>query len=264
MTKYKLTKIEDEFVGGNAGFKFYKTNDSSNDYNRVLETLNKGCMIISACRSRFGRSTDVEFNLTKDDIKKQLDSVGASYTDNQIDEYMEDIRKYPQDEHPTLELNKVYNFYATQKLKEDVNKLNFGYRPVWGLYQETGVISGDKETSFLIPYIPEKIGEEDFAKLAVELCDKYYQDAVLLTLPWMERAVFITKDYDIDAILKQKPRIANEEDMYLSQTKRTNSKPFTFEFDDMAKIISDSIIKIKSQFEKDAYKFDKGWRRVKN
>ncbi len=259
MSKYKLTKINDEIIGGHGGFKFYKTNDSSNDYNRVLETLNKGCIIVSACRSRFGRGGD-ESSVSKEEIKKQLDEFNCRYTDEDIDNY---IKARDNGEVGTLPLNRVYSSCATRKLKEELDKLNFGYRPVWGLYQETGVISGDKETSFLIPFIPEKISEEDFTKLAVELCDKYYQDAVLLTLPWMENTVYVTKDYDIDMILKQKPRIANEEDMYLSQTKRTNSKPFTFDFEDTAKIISDTIIKVKSQFSEDAYKFNKGWRRVK-
>lgn len=263
MSKYKLTKIEDTPIGGHGNFSFYKTDDSSNDYNRVLETLKKGSMIVSACRSRFGRSTDDELKLTKDDIKKQFNEMGGSCRDEEIDEYMEEIKKYPEGNHPTLELNRSYNFHSTMKLKEELDRLNFGYRPVWGLYQETGVISGDKETSFLVPYLPEKISEEDFTELAVKLCNKYYQDSVLLTLPWMEKAIYITKDYDIDVILKQKPRIANEEDMYLSQTKRTNSKPFTYDFEDTAKIISDSIQKCKHQFDFMAHHFDHGWRRVK-
>lgn len=211
-------------------YNFY---DSSNDYSRLLKTFQNGAFIISAFRQAFGRNGEPEtFNL----IKNQLDEFGIVYTDSDINDYMNNTN--------SARFMNYYNKCATNNLENELRSLGFGFRVSLGGYQEKGQTQGSEEISFIVPYQKEKMTEEEFTKIAVKLCNKYYQDSVLVILSWMENAVWLNNNSDIVAIFNKKPRISGETDFY-TETKKTNSPRFSFDGEEFydSKMLADKASK---------------------
>lgn len=79
------------------------------------------------------------------------------------------------------ELNKI----KTDKLAKDIRSYNLGYIRVLGGYAEDTGTDNEVEVTgelFFVPQ-PENISDEEFFNIAIELCRKYKQDSVLISMP---------------------------------------------------------------------------------
>lgn len=83
----------------------------------------------------------------------------------------------PQKDNETEEQAKKRNKNNTLSLKNDIRSYGFGFIPVDGGWKEDGQVS--YEASFFVPM--SKGNFEDFFKIAIDLCNKYEQYAVLVS-----------------------------------------------------------------------------------
>ena len=77
------------------------------------------------------------------------------------------------------------NKARTEQLARDLRANNLGFIRVLGGYIENKGTEDEKdvtEESFFVP-IPKNYSEEDFFNVAIELCKKYNQDSVLISMP---------------------------------------------------------------------------------
>ena len=69
------------------------------------------------------------------------------------------------------------------ELQKDIRAKNLGYVSTLGGFEEedkdTGLPVKVTELSFIVPYNPNVISQEDFFEFAVDMCKKYNQDSVL-------------------------------------------------------------------------------------
>ena len=77
------------------------------------------------------------------------------------------------------------NKARTEQLAKDLRTYNLGFIRVLGGYIENKGIEDERdvtEESFFVP-MPKNYNEEDFFNIAIELCKKYNQDSVLISMP---------------------------------------------------------------------------------
>ena len=77
------------------------------------------------------------------------------------------------------------NAKKTDELAEDIRSENLGYIRILGGYIENKGTEDEKEVteeSFFVPK-PKDMSDEDFFNIAIDLCKKYNQDSVLISLP---------------------------------------------------------------------------------
>lgn len=221
-------------------------NDSSSDMSRLLNTFEKGFMIISACRSSF----DIDKSLPNYEelVKQELDKYNIDYN-----KYLE---KYSFEEiKPTL--LREWNLAKTKQLENDLASYGFGFRASMGGFIENGKEQAD-EMPFVVPYEYEDYDELEFVNIALKLCKKYNQDSVLVMIPSLEQPFWLNQNADIDAIFKKKPKLNTNNDYY-TKTNKTNSKPFTFEMIDSVK---KRVMLVNSNDHKLRKVYDRyGWRK---
>ncbi len=241
----------------NSYYEFFDDlDDSSNDYNRLLTTFEKGAFIISGCRSRFN-AEDVE------GIKKQLDYMGVSYTQEELNKLQE--TNCDLNSGVYKHLIQRYNSKATYDLEKDLKNMGYGFRASYGGYQEDISSTPSKEFSFIVPYIDSKTVQE-FQNDLAKLITKYIQDSGLIIHPNLNegKPYYMKADKSIDfGFGQKKPSFKKEEDQYFTETKKTNSKPFVFkDANDLAKEYSKTSMKIKNQFSLLRITYGKkGWSR---
>ena len=218
-------------------YEFYDdTEDSSNDYSRLLETFKKGAFIISACRSKFEKDTI-------ENIKSQLDNYKVPYTQEELNS----LERSNCDSTSGIYKHLIdrYNATTTKSLENDLRNMGYGFRASYGGYQENINSVPTREMSFIVPYISSKT-EEQFKNDLVYLVDKYIQDSGLIVLPNLNdgKPFYITNKSEKAFEFQQKlPSFKKPEDQYFTETKKTNSKAFIFKdsklsIEDLAKEFS--------------------------
>lgn len=205
-------------------YEFYDKSgveDSSNDYNRILTAIDKGAFIISGCRSAFQVNT-------VEGIKAQLDYMGVKYSEDELNK----LDKVNCDKNSGIyrHLLERYNSKATYELEKDLRSMGYGFRASYGGYQENISTEPSKEHSFFVPCIESKTVKE-FENDLAKLVTKYIQDSGLIVHPELNngKPYYMKADKTIDFGFGQKyPKFKTPEDQYFTETKKTNSKPFTF------------------------------------
>lgn len=205
-------------------YEFYDNSnveDSSNDYNRILKAIDNGAFIISACRSAFEED---KINA----IKNQLDHFNVPYTQEELNKLEE--TNCDRNSGIYKHLLARYNSKNTKDLENDLRAMGYGFRASYGGYQETINSFVSKEQSFFVPYIESKSVEE-FENDLAKLIDKYIQDSGLIVHPKLNtgKPYYMKSNKSIDfAFGKKYPEFTKPEDEYFTETKKSNSKPFTF------------------------------------
>ena len=134
------------------------------------------------------------------------------------------------------------NKKAAKELQQDIRAKNLGYVSTLGGYEEedktTGLPVKVTELSFIVPYNPNVISQEDFFEFAVDMCKKYNQDSVLIQVPWYNdgKPTYINKNGgDADFQVSPDKHLADpDKDTYYTQIKGTNR---AFKFGDNKKKI---------------------------
>lgn len=205
-------------------YEFYDKSDvedSSNDYNRILNAIDKGAFIISGCRSGFQENT-------VEGIKAQLDYMGVKYTEEELNK----LDKVNCDRNSGIyrHLLERYNSKATYELEKDLRSMGYGFRASYGGYQEDISTTPSKENSFFVPYI-EKKSVQEFENDLAKLIAKYIQDSGLIVHPDLNngKPYYMKADKSVDfGFGKKYPEFKKPDDQYFTETKKSNSKPFTF------------------------------------
>lgn len=128
------------------------------------------------------------------------------------------------------------NIERTKNLENFLKSNKIGYRPCVGGYIET-LDNGEKvdvqEISFQIPYDSNKYTKSEFLDLALDLCDKYDQESVLIAIEGINNGnpVWLDKNSNIVGKFKKDIKLASEEDYYTKSTKH-NTPSFKFELTD--------------------------------
>lgn len=134
-------------------------------------------------------TVDFSLNLDKDktisiksiqtESKKleEADSLSRIYSHYQNNPFLVISAERPANEGETDEEARQRNKRNTLSLKNDIRSTGFGFIPVDGGWKEDGEVS--YEASFFVPM--SKGNFDDFFKLAIDLCNKYNQYAVLVS-----------------------------------------------------------------------------------
>lgn len=126
--KYVIESVSDKIK------KIVSRQFNESNWSRVLQHINDGCMMISACR---GENTEEENAKKTDELAKDIRAKGLGYI-------------------------RILGGYIENK----------------GTDEETEVT----EESFFVPKNKD-MEDEEFFNIAIDLCKKYNQDSVLISLP---------------------------------------------------------------------------------
>lgn len=139
------------------------------------------------------------------------------------------------------------NLDRSIELEKDIRSAGLGFISTLGGYPEEGDVGTVEELSYVVPYMPNVMSEEEFAKLAVKLCEKYGQETVLVALPSIQegRPVYLDKDSNIDMMFRKGISEKKEDDPYYTKFRKKSGKAFTFRESEKTKTeIIDSLPKV--------------------
>lgn len=108
---------------------------------------------------------------------QESESLGRIYQHYQNNPFLVISAERPANEGESEEQARQRNKRNTLSLKNDIRSAGYGYIPVDGGWKEDGNVS--YESSFFVPM--SKGNYDEFFKLAIELCGKYNQYAVLVS-----------------------------------------------------------------------------------
>lgn len=129
------------------------------------------------------------------------------------------------------ENSELYNKKYTEELEKYVAGIGLGYRKMLGGYPEEKQ-DGDtiqvEEISIAFPYDKNRMSEQDFFNIAINLCDKFEQDSVLICLPTLTDGYPTYFDRNGNKVMEFKSvRLSVPADEYYS--KPNKAPKFTFD-----------------------------------
>lgn len=133
------------------------------------------------------------------------------------------------------EYSQEENIKRTLALKQDLIDLHLGFRPSAGGFIENANTENEvavEELSFIVPYNKNQMSEEEFFNIAVQLCDKYGQDSVLIKLPNINdgKPFWVDKDKNNVQNFNRNFRLSTKEDFYTRPLKH-HTPGFTYDFE---------------------------------
>ena len=133
------------------------------------------------------------------------------------------------------EFDKKENLKRTLELKSDLKAKNLGFRPSAGGFIENIGTENEiavEELSFIVPYNKNQMSEQEFFDIAVELCNKYGQESVLIMLPSLNNAkpFWVDKSGNNVQNFEKDFRLAKKTDYYTRPLKH-HTPGFTYEFE---------------------------------
>lgn len=161
------------------------------------------------------------------DAKNKIYSVANRYMDNGMF-VISAFRNERSDEE---------NLMNHEKLCQEIRDNDLGFVSALGGYVENKKNEGEvqvEELSIIVPYRKEVISEEDFVKLAVDLCKEFNQETVLVCVPWMfdGKPTYLTSNFDVDMQFKKEFSTTKEGEHYYTKIKnraKTNTpNAFTY------------------------------------
>lgn len=169
------------------------------------------------------------------------------------------------------------NLQRSESLENDLRALGLGYRPSIGGFVENKGTENEvevEELSFIVPYNKNKMTEEEFYSKMLDLCNKYEQESILLSLPTITegKACYVKGDGNIDMSfnkigLPKKPT-------YYTKPIKHNTPKFEFSDSDEYEIIripKVNLEEVANYYGKHSIylnpnsseprKYDNGWRK---
>lgn len=187
-------------------------------------------------------SIDEEYRFRVKDNNNKLYSVANRYMDNGmfiISAFRDETERTPEE-----------NLKMHEKLCQEIRDNDLGFVSTLGGFIEnkgTPDEANVDEISLIVPYRKDVISEEDFVKLAVDLCREFNQDSVLVCVPWMfdGKPTYLTKSFDVDGQFKKEFSLTNEEDIYYTKIKRRakGNNPNSFTLREMDSISREEVEK---------------------
>lgn len=129
------------------------------------------------------------------------------------------------------------NIKRTKNLKQDLINYKLGFRPSAGGFIENVGTENEvavEELSFIVPYNKNQMSEEKFLNIAIELCNKYDQESVLVALPNINsgKPYWVDKNGSNVQNFKKDFRLAQKNDFYTRPLKH-HTPGFTYEFEEI-------------------------------